>query len=435
MPLRLAVARPHARIQSLTMPSPESRPSPDHSRGPIVPRSASVRLTRRGLGRVYELAWNMWHARHASGWRRELDRICGEAPNAGATLLFLPSVPWTTLLAQRPQHMARALARAGAIVFYMVPPHTPECAAGFHMIERRLYLAKVPPTVFAGRRDLIAFVLTYNSRYLARIRPQRVVYDIIDDLRVFPDPAAGLARAHRRLLERADLVLASAFPLAEAARAVRPDVHLIPNAVDADYVREHTRRGTPPEEFIDLVREGRPIIGYHGALARWVDYALLAQLAHLRPEYTFVLIGPDYDGSLGEANLHRTNNVRWLGARPRAEVMRYLAWYDLGMLPFVLNPITHAVSALKMFEYFAAGKPVVSTPLAEVSRYPVVLLAQDPEAFALALDHGLALRTDAVYMESIEQTVRDNTWDVRAKEVLRALDGLAPHAVDSGRQV
>ena len=128
-----------------------------------------------------------------------------------------------------------------------------------------------------------------------------MVYDVIDDLRVFPDPAAGLARAHRWLLERADLVLASAMPLAEQVRGIRTDVHLIPNAVDADYVREHTRRGTPPEELADLVREGRPIIGYHGALAAWVDYALLAQVARLRPEYAFVLIGPDYDGSLGEA--------------------------------------------------------------------------------------------------------------------------------------
>jgi len=415
------------------MPSPESHPSPDLSRGPIVPRSAAVRLMRRGLGRAYELAWGMWHARRVPGWRRELDRICGEVPDASATLLFLPSVPWTTLLAQRPQHMARALARAGAVVFYMVLPHDVECAAGFHMIEPRLYLAKVPPSVFAGRRDLVAFVLTYNSRYLAAIRPQRVVYDIIDDLRVFPDPTAGLARAHRRLLEWADLVLASALPLAEQVRGIRPDVHLIPNAVDADYVREHARRGTPPEEIADLVREGRPIIGYHGALAAWVDYALLAQGARLRPEYAFVLIGPDYDGSLGKAGLHRTSNVRWLGARPRAEVMRFLAWYDLGMLPFVLNPITHAVSPLKLFEYLAAGKPVVSTPLAEVSRYPVVLLAQDPEAFALALDHGLALRDDAVYKEAIEQTVRDNTWNARAKEVLTALDGLTFRTADSWR--
>jgi len=413
---------------------PEPLPSPDLSRGPVVPRSAAVRLIRRGLRRAYELAWNMGHAGRVSGWRRELDRLCGEASGSGATLLFLPSVPWTTLLAQRPQHMARALARAGALVFYMVPTHATECAAGFHTIEPRLYLAKVTPTVFAGRRDLAAFGLAYNSRYLAPIRPQRVVYDIIDHLRVFPEPAVGLARAHRRLLERADLVLASATPLAEQVRGLRPDVRLIPNAVDADYVREHARRGIPPEELADLLREGRPIIGYHGALAAWVDYALLAQVARLRPEYAFILIGPDYDGSLGEAGLHRTSNVRWLGARPRAEVMRYLAWYDLGILPFVLNPITHAVSPLKLFEYLAAGKPVVSTPLEEVSRCSVVLLAQDPEAFALALDHGLALRDDPVYKEAIAQTVRDNTWEARAKEVLAALDGLTPRAAVSGRQ-
>ena len=392
--------------------------------GPIMPRSLLTRWGRSLLRFAYEAFWTVRHAPHVRGWRKDLERICAHAGGAQTTFLFAPSVPWTTLLAQRPQQMARALAGAGCLVIYAVPFHAPDCPPGFHEIEPHLYLAKVPAGVFAGRRDLTAFVLTYNSGWVRRIRPARLIYEMIDDLRVFPQPQALLARAHRRLVERADLVVVSAAPLLEHVRGARADARLIPNGVDADFVRVQATRGVVPEEFADLVREGRPIIGYHGALAAWFDYPLLASVARLRPEYTFVLIGPDYDGSLGEAGLHRLSNVRWLGGQSRTDLMRYLAWYDAAMLPFVVSPVTDAISPLKLFEYLAAGKPVVSTSLAEVSRYPVVLLAGDAETFALALDHALSLRSDKVHASLIEKTARENTWDARAAAMLAALEAL-----------
>jgi hypothetical protein len=383
---------------------------------------------RRLLRSSYDAAWSAWHAASVSGWRKDLERICAGSADVRATLLFAPSVAWQTLLAQRPQHMARAFARAACLVFYAVPYHARNCAPGFHEIGPRLYLAKVPPSVFAGRGDVTAIALAYNGDWARRARPARLVYEMIDDLRVFPQPLAQLARAHRALLAQADLVVASAAPLLDQTRAARPDTILVSNGVDVDYVRQHARRGIVPEGFADLVDAKRPIIGYHGALAAWVDYPLLAEVARMRPDYAFVLIGPDYDGSFGKSRLHRLNNVRWLGARSREDLMRYLAWYDAAMLPFVVGPVTDAVSPLKLFEYLAAGKPVVSTPLAEVSRYPVVLLADEARTFALALDHALEMREDRMYLGLMKKTADENTWEARAQDMLAAIEALASRA-------
>ncbi len=396
------------------------------ARGPIVPRAAGARWMRRQLRSAYEGAWTAWHAPKVAAWRKDLERICTQSGDARARLLFAPTVPWQTLLAQRTQHMARAYARAGCLVFYAVPYHSRDCAPGFHEIEPRLHLAKLPPHVFAGRNDLTAIALTYNGDWARRAHPRRLVYEMVDDLGVFPQPRAFLEREHRRLLAQADLVVGSAAPLVDQLHLARPDAILVPNGVDADFVRRFARREAAPNDLGDWVSAQRPIIGYHGALASWFDYALVREVARLRPEYGFLLIGPDYDGSLAAARRDLPGNVRWLGGRSREDLMRYMAWYDAAMLPFVVNPLTDAISPVKLFEYLAGGKPVVSTPLAEVSRYPVVITAKGAEAFALALDHALALRSDQAHQDQLRKTADENTWQARAIAVLTALERLSP---------
>ncbi len=113
--------------------------------------------------------------------------------------------------------------------------------------------------------------------------------------------------------------------------------------------------------------------------------------------------------------------------------MCYMAWYDAAMLPFVVSSLTDAISPVKLFEYLAAGKPVVATPLAEVSRYPVVLIAQGAEAFALALDHALALRDDDVHRDQTKKTADENTWNARAAAMLVALDALSERRAGRAR--
>ncbi len=168
------------------------------------------------------------------------------------------------------------------------------------------------------------------------------------------------------------MVLATAHVLFEEAIRVRPDALLVPNGVDYEHFARVKReaRGTPPTDLAPIVDRGRPIIGYHGALARWFDYDLVAEVARRRADLSFVLIGSDFDFTLRETRLLSLPNVTWLGARPYADLPRYLAWMDAGIIPFQLNAVTHATSPIKLFEYMAAGLPVVITPMDESMRQP-----------------------------------------------------------------
>ena len=121
-------------------------------------------------------------------------------------------------------------------------------------------------------------------------------------------------------------VLATARKLVEEAIIFRSDVIYSPNGVVYDHFSGDGEQAqiTPPEDLIPMLDSQKPIIGYYGALARWFDYDLLKAVAILRPDYQFVLIGPDYDGTLEPANISHFDNIHHLGVKPYADLPDYL---------------------------------------------------------------------------------------------------------------
>jgi glycosyltransferase involved in cell wall biosynthesis len=263
-----------------------------------------------------------------------------------------------------------------------------------------------------------------------------VIYEFIDDLDVFTvDDREQLGRDHDQLLSESAIVVATARRLWETVRAVRPDALLCPNGVDYDHFLPAQGLVTtpPPQDLLPFLQEARwecgalgfpmmrakkPLVGYYGALARWFDYELLRQTARLRPDWDFLLIGPPYDFSFEESGVKNEPNVHWLGQKPYRTLPEYLRYFDAAIIPFVLNPITHATSPLKLFEYMAAGKPVVTTPMEESLRFSGVLTAATPEAFATTIEEALRLGDNPGYRQTIDRVARENTWEERARSIL-----------------
>ena len=337
-------------------------------------------------------------------------------------VIFPPSLVWDVQLFQRPQQLALALARQGALVFY-IQPKPDRNKPPFSMIAERLYLCNVYTETFQEFNTPFIYLLTWNSGYATCVNNPRIIYDYVDDINVFYGDHQEIAKGHQYLLRNAYLVLATARKLVDNARTYRTDVIYSPNGVVFDHFAHlDEREFTPPADLAPILAQGCPLIGYYGALARWFNYDLLKSIAILRPNYQFVLIGPDYDGTLEPAKITQMPNIHCLGVKTYEQLPNYLHYFDVATIPFIVNEITHATSPLKLFEYMAGGKPIVITPMQESMQYKGVLVAETAEDFVVQLDRALLLRDDPNYQNEIKNIAQQNTWESRAEEILRTIE-------------
>src|SRR5438445_346788 len=156
----------------------------------------------------------------------------------------------------------------------------------------------------------------------------------------------------------------------------------------------HFARALDPTTGVpeDLRRLPRPIIGFFGLLADWVDMSLVRELALARPGWSFALIGK---ATTDLGALRGLANVYLLGQKPYSVLPGYCRGFDVGIIPFRRNELTIRANPLKLREYLAAGVPVVSTRLPEVARYEgLVHLADGVEGFLTAISAALGQRSE-----------------------------------------
>lgn len=243
------------------------------------------------------------------------------------------------------------------------------------------------------------------------IRPALSVYYCVDDLPETSTGARKILPSETRLFREADLVFVTAERLRARAAAFRSQVDVFPFGVDLEPF-ERARDGNGPLP-VDIASLPRPIVGFVGGVKRWIDEALLIEVAARMPRASFVLVGPI---GTDASRLARRPNVHLLGPRPHADVPHYLKAFDVAIIPYRLANVTAAIYPAKLNEYLAMGLPVVSTPIAELVRFDaahpsVVSLAGDPGAFASAI--GAALSGRASEAARRVAVARENAWDPR----------------------
>ena len=353
----------------------------------------------------------------------QLKAVTERLQTSKGAVIFLPSVSWNVINTQRTHHLAREFARQGYVAVFDGSNSSDE-VSGFKEIEPNFFLFRGSDNVLPEIADPILWTLTYNfAQRDAYGKSARTIYDWIDDFQVFPFDQTFLQTTHERALNEATLVVSVARRLHQQAAAIRPDAFYLPNGVEYEHFADDSR--LPEVDDIDLAwRNGKPIAGYYGAIAEWFDYDLLEAVARLRPDWNFLLIGPAHDSSLPERGQSMLGcpNIRWIGQREYGELPAYLRWFDVAMIPFVINEITLATSPLKLYEYFAGGKPVIATPMPECEAFSEVSIVRNAEEFSRTLDVAKVQGQDPEFQRRLRELGRENSWTSRVKLVRERLE-------------
>lgn len=409
-------------------------------------RDRLMRCGLRGLRRLKKLTVRLAGLPSRMGERlRSGSRhgpIVEPATSQHDAVIGLPAIEWHDRF-QRPQHLMRRFARESHLVLYAANRFHGGTAARTRPIESNILEVMLPgdPAAnvhrdalgaedcarmlaamegVASERGLSGAIVVAQHPYwtpLAEALRERfgwpIVYDCMDDHSGFWDIGSEVLDVERRLIAAADLVVASSRRLYEGIRARSRSAVLVRNACEYEHfsrVADH-----PPSQAI------RPTIGYYGAIADWFDARLVAKLAALRPDWRFELIGSTLGGNVRP--LEGLANVRLLGECPYAELPGRIVGWHAFIIPFRRLPLTEATNPVKVYEMLATDRPVVAVGLPElvpIARKGLIRLAATAEAFAAAIDEGLAERNPDL-VEARRAFARRNTWSVRHRALAHAI--------------
>jgi glycosyltransferase involved in cell wall biosynthesis len=262
-----------------------------------------------------------------------------------------------------------------------------------------------------------------QSWLIGRLGERAVVYDIQDEYSQFRWAPRDTAEKEKRVLAAADVVFVGTDALYERKRDLARNVHFFACGVDAEHFGNLYSRDKP-HDLRDL--RGKVTLGYFGAIDERIDRELLVHIVRERPDWNVVMIGPVYPGLF---KTFTAPNIVFTGQRPYELLPRYLKSFDICIMPFAMNDLTRHINPTKALEYFASGKPVVSTPIPDMVKYysDVIYFASTPEEFvaqcesclaafpAERRERGLQLARERSW-ESVVATMREQIDDVIAKK-------------------
>lgn len=249
-----------------------------------------------------------------------------------------------------------------------------------------------------------------------KLDEESLIYYCVDEYTAFTGASKGLKEIEEHLFRTADLVVVSAEKLLESKKAFNKNTFLIRHGTDW----AHFRTAIAPDTAVPAEIAGlpRPIVGFHGLLADWVDYELIGKIAQHFRSGSVVLIGKiAVDAEEKVKILDGVPNVHFLGRRPYGELPAFCKGFDVAINPFVINELTLAANPLKVREYLAAGVTTVSTDIPEVRILDHCLVARDHDEFIRMLDAAIETAKPRV---AVSDSIGHESWDARVEE-LRAL--------------
>jgi UDP-galactopyranose mutase len=292
----------------------------------------------------------------------------------------------------------------------IVVPHLPQ---GMPEDAREAALKRLLDAHTASIRGaIIAWYYTPMMLPFSRdIDADLTVFDAMDELSKFKFAPEHLLELEQELIDKADIVFTGGSSLYEAKKDRHPNVHCFPSSVDRAHFAKARAKQFDPADQEDLPR---PRLGFYGVIDERFDTELLDKVAAMRPEWSFVMVGPVV--KISEDDLPKRPNIHYLGGKTYAQLPAYLSGWDVALMPFAMNESTQFISPTKTPEYLAGGKPVVSTPVRDVVRtygdLEGVKIASTAEEFVAACDEALELsRNPYEWLSEADLMLSAASWE------------------------
>jgi len=266
-------------------------------------------------------------------------------------------------------------------------------------------------------RRLSWFVTPHPGALAKRLGEALTVYYCIDDYASYPGmDQVAIQALDDDLTRRADIVFVAPAGLVEAKRPLNRDVRYSPHGVDFSLFSQASDPATELPAQAKAFRH--PVIGYFGTIGEWMDFDLVTFLAQSRPDWTFLFVGFT---AADVSALRKLPNVVLPGPQPYEELPRWAKAFDVAIYPQRVNRQIKHSNPLKIREYLATGKPVVSITTPETARLSDVLyLADTPEDYLAAIDRALAQEAPELRSRRME-TMKPLSWDARFQETITAV--------------
>lgn len=319
---------------------------------------------------------------------------------------------------QTPQQLLKAFASNGWLCFFCEHPNL----KGIHKeVFPDLFIVHEKELLKAlGNREVFVLLTWLGSTsFINHIKNKQIWYHILDKLDLFPYYDDYYLELHQIMAQQASYVSYVATPLAKCLQN-RPDSIYLPNAVNPeDFLNIH--KDYVPEDMKPILAIGHKVIGYYGYLAEWMDYEMVREMAHRRPDYEFVFIGKAiYDTS----KIENIPNIHLLGLKPYQELSDYAKFFDVATIPFVKNEKMDCVSPIKFYEYCALGLPVVTSKMKDMNDFvcDFVACADGIDEYMFYLDKFATGECKKEAQKKGPLIAMQNTWNSRIKVIENAFN-------------
>lgn len=342
--------------------------------------------------------------------------------------ILISCIDWNIPLFQRPHQIAQVLSRReGAHVLFISDKARYDNFAGFFSVSPHLdviswrILPQLAPQLINAKQITVFKSWPRHAELLDTIPYNRLVYEYIDDISLFYYYNEHMKSKHYELIHSADLTVCTARALYEDALPFAKKAILSPNAGDYSFFNKNKNSSIEPT-LAEKIKPYSCVLGYYGCLASWFDYELVVEVAKKKPDWCFVLVGYCFDGTVSRLNDAAMDNIIIYPAQPYRELPKFIASFDIQTIPFVLNEITNATSPVKLFEYMATGKPILTSAMPECMQYESVSVYHNAASFVEKAEELMLMRQNKTYCRILSEEALENTWDSRVTQILNELE-------------